>query len=277
MLTIVVGLLTALSYTTSDLLSQRVTRGTRPLTQVVWVQATGVVIALPLALLINGMPHGSVEWHAAGFAALSGVAYFGAFFCLLQGLRVGDLGLVSALKSMEGAYAAVAFVLLGAVVTPLLGVALSLCILGAVLASMEGRAKTTRGAAWALASGMFFAGVMVCYRYAGDIHWLSQAAISRSVSLAIALPVALFTGSLAVPRDLRTSSVVAGILELTGVVLLTIALSLGPPTVAGVTAAQVGTFALILGVTLLHERPRRHQWAGVACTILGVSLLATLV
>ena len=124
---------------------------------------------------------------------------------------------------------------------------------------------------------MFFAGVMVCYRYAGDIHWLSQAAISRSVSLAIALPVAMLTGSLAVPRRLKTSSVIAGILELTGVVLLTIALSLGPPTVAGVTAAQVGTFALILGVTLLHERPRRHQWVGVACTLFGVSLLATLV
>ena len=251
--------------------------GTLPLTQVVWVQATGVVIALPIALFVDGMPTGGAEWHGAGMAALSGVAYFGAFFCLLHGLRVGDLGLVSALKSLEGAYAAVVFVLLGAVVTPLLGMALSLCALGAVLASMEGRARTTKGAAWALASGMCFAGVMVCYRYADGIHWLSQAAISRTVSLAIALPVALLTGGLTMPQGLRTSSVVAGILELTGVVLLTIALSLGPPTVAGVTAAQVGTFALVLGVTLLKERPRPHQWAGVACTILGVSLLATLV
>ena len=40
---------------------------------------------------------------------------------------------------------------------------------------------------------------MLCYAY-GDIDWLSQAAISRSVSLVIALPVALLTGGCGVPR-----------------------------------------------------------------------------
>jgi len=276
-LTILTGLSSAFSYAVSDLLSQHVTRKTRALTQVVWVLATGVAIIVPVALLVDGLPSGGAEWRGAGFSALAGVVYFGAFGCLLRALHVGDLGLISALNSLQGAYAVVVFVLLGAPLTPLLGGALALCAFGAVLTSVEGRAKTTKGAAWAFASGALFACVMILYSYAGDIGWLSQTAVSRSVSLAVALPAALLTGGLAMPKGLRVKAVGAGALELCGLLLLTIALSLGPLTVAGVTTTQFGTFAVILGFTLLHERPRRHQWVGIACTIVGVSLLAAIV
>jgi drug/metabolite transporter (DMT)-like permease len=273
-LTILTGLLSALSYATSDMFSQRVTRETRALTQMVWVLAVGSVIILPVALALRGLP-GDGEWTGAGLAALAGVLYFGALFCLLRGLNVGDLGLVSALVSLQGAYLAVTVILLGEPVTPLLGVALALCVIGAVLTSFEGRAGSTRGAPWAFAAGLLFTGVMLCYNY-GEIDWLSQAAISRTVSLAIALPVALLTGSLAVPKVLRVRAAGAGVLELAGLTLLTITFSLGPATVAGVTTTQFGTFAVVLGFVLLHERPKPNQWAGIVCTIAGVSLLAAV-
>jgi drug/metabolite transporter (DMT)-like permease len=275
MLTVLSGLLASLSYASSDMFSQRVTRETRPLTQMVWVLVTGVIVVLPIALLIDGLP-GAGEWRGAGLAALAGALYFGALFCLLHGLQIGDLGLISALTSLQGAYVAVVVILLGAAVTPLLAVALLLSAGGAVLTSFEGRAKSTRGAPWALAAGALFAGVMLCYAY-GDIGWLSQSAISRTVSLAITLPVALLSGSLAMPKAMRVRAVGAGLLELGGVMLLTIAFALGPPTVAGVTTTQFGTFAVILGFVLLHERPKPNQWVGIVCTIAGVSLLAAVV
>ena len=275
MLTLLSGLLASLSYASSDMFSQRVTRSTRPLTQMLWVLVTGVVVILPVAVLVDGLP-ATGEWQGAGLAALAGVLYFGALFCLLHGLQVGDLGLVSALTSLQGAYVAVVVIVLGAPITPLLGVALVLCAGGAVLTSFEGRARSTRGAPWALVAGALFAGVMLCYAY-GEIDWLSQAAISRTVSLVVTLPVALLTGSVAVPRALRVRAVGAGLLELSGVLLLTIAFALGPPTVAGVTTTQFGTFAVILGFALLHERPKPNQWVGIVCTIAGVSLIAAVV
>ena len=274
-LTLITGLLASLSYASSDMFSQRVTRETRALTQMVWVLVTGVAIIVPIALLVDGLPDAG-EWQGAGLSALAGALYFGALFCLLRGLQTGDLGLVSALTSLQGAYVAVAVIVLGAPITPLLGVALALSAFGAVLTSFEGRARSTRGAPWALAAGVLFAGVMLCYAYA-DIGWLSQSAISRAVSLVIVLPVALLSGSVAVPKAMRVRAVGAGLLELGGVMLLTIAFALGPPTVAGVTTTQFGTFAVILGFVLLHERPRPNQWAGIACTIIGVSLLAAIV
>jgi drug/metabolite transporter (DMT)-like permease len=274
-LTVVTGLLTSLSYATSDMFSQRVTRETRALTQMLWVLATGVIIILPVALAVDGVP-GTGEWRGAGLAALAGTLYFFALFCLLRGLQVGDLGLVSALVALQGAYVAVAVVLLGTPVTPILGVALALSAFGAVLASFEGRTGSTRGAPWALAAGALFACVMLCYNYA-DIGWLSQTAISRTVSLLVTLPVALLSGSVAVPRAFRVRAVGAGVLELAGLSFLTITFALGPPTVAGVTTTQFGTFAVILGFVVLHERPRPNQWAGIVCTMAGVSLIAALV
>jgi drug/metabolite transporter (DMT)-like permease len=274
-LTVLTGLLASLSYASSDMFSQRVTRETRPLTQMVWVLATGVIVVLPIALLVEGLPHAG-ELQGAGLAALAGALYFGALFCLLHGLQIGDLGLVSALTSLQGAYVAVVVILLGVPVTPAVAAALVLCATGALLTSFEGRAESTKGAPWALVAGVLFAGVMLCYAY-GDIGWLSQSAISRTVSLVITLPVAVFTGSVAVPGAMRVRAVGAGLLELGGVMLLTIAFAFGPPTVAGVTTTQFGTFAVILGFVLLHERPKPNQWVGIVCTIAGVSLLSAVV
>jgi len=141
-LSILSGLLSSLSYAASDLFSQNVTRHTRVLTQMVWVLATGVVVVVPIALLVVGLPQGEAQWRAAGFAALAGALYFFAFFCLLRALSTGDLGLVSTLNALQGAYVAVTVILLGAKVTPLLALALSACVLGGLCTSFEGHAKT---------------------------------------------------------------------------------------------------------------------------------------
>lgn len=277
MLTILVGLSSALSYAASDLFSQRVTRRARARTQVAWVLATGVLLILPVALVLDGLPAGAAQWRAAAMAAAAGVVYVAAFSCLLRGLQVGDLGLVSTLNALQGAYAVVAFILLGEPITAAVAVALALCVAGGLLTSVEDRATTAAGATWALAAGLFFGAVIVCFSYAGDLSWLSQAAIARTTSLALALPFALLTGAAALPAGLRRMAVGAGVLELGGLVLLTTSIALGPPTVASVTTTQFGTFAVLLGYAFLRERPRRHQWAGIACTMFGVTSLAALV
>jgi drug/metabolite transporter (DMT)-like permease len=275
MLTVLSGLLASLCYATSDLFSQRVTRETRALTQVLWVLSTGVLVIVPLAIILRGIP-GRGDLTGTALAALAGALYFAAALCLFQGLSTGDLGLVSALCSLQGAYVAVVVIILGEPVTPLLAAGLASCALGGVLTSFEGRARSTRGAVWAIAAGVTFAAALLCYNYS-SLDWLSQAAVSRAVSVAVAVPVALLTGSVAVPKGLRGQAAGAGVLEVCGLLLLTFTFSLGPAAVAGVTTAQYGTFAVMLGYVLLRERPRPNQWVGVACTIVGVSVLTAIV
>ena len=199
MLTILVGLSSAFSYATSDLFSQRVTRAARALTQVAWVLITGALIIVPIALLVDGLPAG-VRMAGRRRGGARRRRLLRRLPVSAAGLHAGDLALVSALNALQGAYAAVVFVLLGQRLTPCSAWRSLLCAAGGALASVEGRANTAKGVPWAVASGLLFACVMVLYSYAHDISWLSQAAISRSVSLLIAVPAALLTGGFALPR-----------------------------------------------------------------------------
>ncbi len=274
MLTILSGLLASVSYASSDPLSQRVSRETRPLTQMVWVLVTGVLLVLS-GRAAGGRAPGrrGVAGRRAGRARRR--ALLGALYCLLHGLQAGDL------RPHLGAHLAAG----------------RLRRRGRDRAWRDGHAAPCRGArpvcgrrgahvvrgprqvhagrSWALAAGVLFAGVMLCYAY-GDIGWLSQAAISRTVSLLITLPVALLTGGIVVPRAMRTAPWARACSSSAGS-RRSDRVFVGPADRRGRDHHPFGTFAVILGFVLLHERPKPNQWVGVVCTIAGVSLLAAVV
>ncbi len=277
MLTVLFGLASSFSYAVSDMMAQYVTRASSALRMVAWTLTIGLVIAVPAMLIIDGLPSGAAEWKAAAWAASAGVLYVGAYFALLSGFAKGDLSLVAALSSLQGAFTAAAAIALGEQVTPLIGAGLALTVVGAVLAAVQDRARSTAGAGWALLSAVLFGVVVTLYGQAGDISWISVAAVSRLTSFAIAVPLALILGGMAIPRRLQPLAVGSGLLELAGVFTLTVSVALGPLAVAGVTASQFATFALLLGVVVLRERPRPHQLAGVAATIVGVTILGAFV
>jgi drug/metabolite transporter (DMT)-like permease len=295
-LTVVVGLLSALSYALSDMNAQHVSRRIGAVVPVLfWVLVTGVALIVPAMLVVDGVDwHGS-EWTAVAWATFSGVVYLGAYGCLLAGLRRGDLSLVTALTASQGAFAVILAVVTGERFGGILLLGLLLAITGAVLAALQGRARTTAGAGWALASGFLFALVMLGYDQAGALPSLSTAAISRAVSLVVFTPIAAFvllrargpslgigagdTGatpvpSLRLPRGVVRFAIAAGVLEVLGLALLTAAIRVGPLSIAAVAAAQFATFAAILGLVFLGERPRWWQLVGIGATITGVSLLS---
>ena len=106
---------------------------------------------------LRGLPHGG-EWSGAGLSALAGDPLLRRAVLPVRGLNVGDLGLISALISLHGAYVAVVVILLGEPVTPLLVLALVMCVAGARAHLARGPRGTTRGAAWGFAAGLLFAG-----------------------------------------------------------------------------------------------------------------------
>jgi drug/metabolite transporter (DMT)-like permease len=68
----------------------------------------------------------------------------------------------------------------------------------------------------------------------------------------------------------------AGALEMGGLLLLNLSIEIGPLSIAGVMASQLATFATLLGVVVLKERPRWWQLLGIGLTVGGVSLLAVV-
>jgi drug/metabolite transporter (DMT)-like permease len=274
-LTVFLGLASSLSYAISDMLSQRASRAADVMRIVFWVLVIGVVLVVPVALIAHGLPRGHEQWHAAGLAALAGVGYVGAYFALLVGLRRGDLSLVAALSATQGAFVALWAMLTGEHLTALVGAGLALAIVGGTLSAIEGRAKTTAGAGWALLSAALFAVVVVLYDHAGALPSLSVAAVSRTMSFLAIIPIVLLIGGgVSIARPLRRTVAGAGALEILGLVFVTASVSVGPLAIAGVMISQFATFAVLLGIVFLRERPRPHQLFGVACTIAAVSMLA---
>ncbi len=275
MLTVFLGLGSSLSYAISDMLSQRASRASEVTRIVFWVLLVGVILVVPVAVIAHGLPHGDDQWRAAGLAAIAGVGYVGAYFSLLVGLRRGDLSLVAALSATQGAFVALWAILTGEQMTALVAAGIALAIVGGTLSAVEGRAKTTAGAGWALLSAALFAVVVVLYDHAGALPSLSIAAVSRTTSFLVIVPVVLLAGAgVKVARPLRLTVAEAGALEILGLVFVTASVAVGPLAIAGVMISQFATFAVLLGMVFLRERPRPHQLFGVACTIAAVSVLA---
>lgn len=88
------------------------------------------------------------------------------------------------------------------------------------------------------------------------------------------MAVALLGGAPRVPRGLGGAVVLAAVLELVATAAAAASLARGPVSVAAVLLAQFATVVAILGLTVLNERPARHQLAGVALAIVGTSALA---
>ena len=84
MFTVLLGLSASLSYSLHDFIMVGVSKLARPLTCMFWVFSSSLAIMLPIALIVDGLPHGGAQWQAIGYAAVGGVFYVAALLALLR-------------------------------------------------------------------------------------------------------------------------------------------------------------------------------------------------
>jgi len=137
MLTVVLGLGSALGYALHDFLMVKVVRATAVWTAMCWSMGVGLVILLPLALVLYGLPSGAAEWRATAFAMGGGLCEAAALACLLRGLVTGDLSIVTPLASLAGGVVAVIAVVGGESLSRPAMIGLPLAVAGGLLASIE--------------------------------------------------------------------------------------------------------------------------------------------
>lgn len=137
MLTVVLGLGSAFGYVLHDFLMVKVVRAVAVWTAMCWSMGVGMLILVPAALVLYGLPSGSAEWRAVAFAVAGGLCEAAALACLLRGLVSGNLSIVTPLASLAGGFVAIVAVAGGeALSTPAL-VGLPLAVAGGLLASIE--------------------------------------------------------------------------------------------------------------------------------------------
>jgi len=308
-LTVALGLGSALGYALHDFLMVKVVRAAAVWTALTWSMGVGLVILLPLALVIDGPPSGSAEWRAVAFATASGVCEAAGLGCLLRGLVTGNLSVVTPLASLAGGFVAVIMIARGEPLPALALVGLPLAVAGGLMASVEKapkeavfgpdegaasaerpgggaggaagataparRTRATAGAGWALLSSALFSVTVLLFVEAGALRPVALAAYGRLGTMVVLVPVALMLAGLRLPRTLATRSAYAGVFDAAAFVGLAAAISIGPVAIASVVVSQGGTMAALLGLFVLRERLSRVQIVGVGLTCVAVALLAT--
>jgi drug/metabolite transporter (DMT)-like permease len=292
MLTIALGLSSSLCYALGDFFMVKVVRQAAVLTALAWAMTVGLLILLPLALLTEGLPRGSTEWLAVGFAVASGLCELGGLACVFRGLVTGNLSVVAPLASLGGGLAALIMIVRGESLPALALIGLVLAVAAGLLASIERapkeesdeaaragaparRARTTAGAGWALLAAVLFAAGMLLFAEAPALGPIALAAYGRLGGVIILVPTALVVAGLRLPRPMAIRAGLAGVVDAGALVLIATALRIGPVAVATVFSSQIGTMAVLLGIVVLRERLSRVNLAGIILACVATTLIAT--
>ena len=253
MLTVVLGLGSALGYALHDFLMVKVVRATAVWTAMCWSMGVGLVILLPLALVLYGLPSGAAEWRATAFAMGGGLCEAAALACLLRGLVTGNLSIVTPLASLAGGVVAVIAVVGGESLSRPAMIGLPLAVAGGLLASIEkapaevfrlDEAEEAHGAG-------------------GDGAAVAAVAPPAVAGEQPALPARRARGTSGAGWALLSSALFA-------VVILLLAQATALPPVAIAAYGRLGTMVVLVPVALLLAGLRLPRRLAGRCGIAGV-------
>lgn len=242
-----------------------------------WSALIAPAVLWPLALVLEGAPDAS--GNDLGWAIVFGLGLIGAYAFGFLAMTLGSVSLVATVISTDGALAATVSILRGETVGGLVIAGLTVIVVGVMLAVSGGKASAgpRREGLAALAA----VGAAVCFATtflsAGEVETLQPAwfvAFGRLVPLAlVTVPVLAVTRCALPPRKAWPWIAINGIGDVLGFVAYANA-ARHDLAVAAVVASEYAVVAVVLGVLLLGERLRPHQWAGVGIALAGIALVA---
>ena len=273
------GLGAAGSWAVAMLCSARVSRSLGAPLTLAWVMTIGLVATLPFVLLTGVVPRGAT----AAWLVVAAAGNVSGLLLEYQAVRSGKVGVVAAIVSTEGAFAATIAAISGEALTAATALLLATIAVGIVLASVsndegDGSPGVRSNAALILALGAalcFAVGLFAAGHVSGDVPVPWVILPGRAVGFAIvAVPMAA-GGRLRIDRPTAPLVTITALAEITGIACF----ALGARDAIGVTSVLASQFAAISAVGaffIFGERLRRMQVAGVVVIVAGVSALAIL-
>ena len=292
------GLGAALSWGTMDIATALAGRRIGSLLTTVGVVVVSAVLFALIALVTGtGLP---TDTGVILVSALLGVIGSGAYFAYFTGLRVGPIAVVSGMVAAYGGLTVVlAVVLRGESLTVLQAFGAAIATVGVILTGVafEGRIRDTRfaspGVVFAVVALVLFAMMSITTDIALEsASWLEVLLVSRSVTAGVSLlvlvalmarrghPVAL-SGAAPLRSLTRVrlaavalAVVVAGVLDMFGLISFSIGLERAPTWLVGLASSFGPTITIIFAVAFLGERLKRIQWIGLTGVAIGMIAIA---
>ena len=273
-MTVLLALVTAFSWAFANVFTQRATRTATPAAVIMfWVLAVTTAAVLPFALAVDRLEG---PWTPAGLAwpVAGGLLADVGFFLLIRALSAGSLAVVAPIIALEGGIATAMSVLLGERPSAAQYALLVVAVAGAVLVALEPGRRTAAGALPAAAAAVAYAGALVALGQS-DLPDLTTVGVTRATSLLAIAPMFLLVRRL--PTRANVWPIVwCGLLDAVGFAFFAFAASIGPLSVASVTATQWGTAAALIGIIGMRERLFANQYIGIAVTLVAVTGLGLI-
>ncbi len=307
MIAILGGLGAALCWATATLTSSRAGRLIGPSSTVAWMMLVGVIVATPLTLVSGPLPEMTPS--LVFYLTASGVGGVAGLLLVYRGLRVGKVGVVSAIASTEGAIAAALSVATGESLTLVVAVLLGLIALGVAIVARaasdpesvalpEAVPVTADEIAYEAASSRperegqdathnprqaVLLAIAAAFCFGVSIFSAAQA--GKSVSpVAAVLPVRIaglvgvfipmaLTGRLRLSRSAAPMVIFIGVAEVIGNAAYVVG-GQESIAIAAVLASQFAAIAAVLAFLLFNERLSPRQRNGIVGIVAGVALLA---
>jgi drug/metabolite transporter (DMT)-like permease len=276
-ISIVFGLLTAVFFASSSLLSSRAVKVIGSWSAVAWAMLVGLLITLPF-LFAAGVPDAVAEnvgWLlVAGLGNVAGLVLAGLAF------RVGKVGVITPILATEGAIAAVIAAFLGESIAPIVGFLLLVIVGGIVIAAIapdpEPLDHERPVLAVVLATGgavVFGLSLYAAASLSGDlpIAWVLLPARLVGV-IALTIPLAL-SRRLIITRRTAPLVVGMGFAEVIGFTCFAIGAQY-QVAVTSVLASQFAPIAAVMAYVLFKEKLGRLQITGVAILVVAVTALS---
>lgn len=217
--------------------------------------------------------------HDLLFAAIAGFEGALALAIFYRALAMGAMGLTAALTGLLTAvvpvvFSAVHFGLPSALTAGGLAAGCVAIWLITHQPATAGEKAPGRAMALGAVAGAGFGTQLVLFKLASGSSVFSILTVARGAGVLALLLVLAATRPKASGRGYLAAGVLAGLLDTGGNLFYLRAAQLGRLDMAAVISALYPAGTILLAAIVLHERPSRRQWAGMALAVGAVALLS---
>lgn len=278
-MTAVLALLSSLLWGSADFLGGLSSKKLPSLLVVALSQSAGLVAVAIVALFAGAWtaPTGYLPW--AVLASLSGASGLVVFY---KALATGSMGVVAPISGLSGLVPLVAGLLNGESFSPIQAAGAAAIGLGVVLASGPELKHDTgwKPLAYAVLAALLFGISMLAIARGSQYSALMTMTGMRVVSVAILGVAAIIgwrRGQFGRPnlRPYLPGIIGLGVLDVGANVTFGLAAEEGPLVIASVLGSLYPVVTAVLAATVLHERLRLIQYAGVAAAVAGLMVVTS--
>ncbi len=280
MVTVVVGVASALVFGSADFL------GGMAAQRIAAIRVTAVSGATGFVVLLVLLPVGGGEWSASAvlLGALSGVTGAAAIALLYACLAIGPMSILSPLTAVVSAIVPLTAGLLrgeslSAIGYLAIGIALMAVVLVGFVPSPDARRPSLRGIAMAVASGALIGAFLIIIDLSPADSGLVPLVMNRAAS-AVILFAAVGIVALRGRSDGRgwrpglCFAIACGVVDVIANTGLLLGLRLGELSVMSVLTALYPAGTIILAAIVLKERIAAVQYVGLVLAIAAAAMLA---